>query len=80
MYDWRLVNMAQEHCNDLLREAEQERLVKLALQGRGSRGNLYNRVLLGLGRRLAALEPHLHPKHGGVVERPVLGSARSRPA
>lgn len=80
MYDWRLVNMAQEHCNDLLREAAQERLARQALQGRDSRGNLYCRALLGLGRRLVALGNHLLQEHGGAAERPALGTARSRPA
>jgi len=54
MYDWRLVNMAQEHCNDLLREAQQERLAKEALQGRESRVGAGFRAMLHLAHRLAA--------------------------
>jgi hypothetical protein len=66
MYDWRLINMAQEHCNDLLREAEQERLARQALQGRGSRGNLLCRALLRLGIWLAALGARLQEEYGAA--------------
>jgi hypothetical protein len=75
MYDWRLVNMAQEHCKDLLREAEQERLARLALQGRPSRGRLYGRALLRLGRRLAGLGSLTHLAGGRLPERARLHSS-----
>jgi hypothetical protein len=80
MYDWHLIDRAHEHCRDLLREAEQERLAKLALQGRPSRNGLRRRALLGLGRGLTALGTRLQQEDGGTANRPVLGSARSRPA
>jgi hypothetical protein len=80
MYDWHLIDRAHEHCNDLLREAEQERLARLALQGRGSRNGLHCRALLSLGRGLSALGARLQEEYGGAANRPVLGSARSRPA
>ena len=78
MNDWTLVLMAEEHRKDLLREAQQERLARLALQGRGSRNGLCCRALLGLGRRLAALGTRLQERYGGATERPTLGSAPSR--
>lgn len=80
MNDWGMVMIAEEHRNDLLREAQQERLARLALQGRGSRDGLCCRALLGLGRRLAALGARLQERYGGAAERPALGSAPSRPA
>ena len=76
MYDWRLVNMAQEHCNDLLREAEQERLARQALQGRDSRGSLYSRALLRLGRHLSGIGARLEEEYSAAPERPELSSAR----
>jgi hypothetical protein len=76
MYDWRIVYRTQEHCNDLLREAEQERTARLALGGRPSRGSLYGKALLRLGLRIASLgvRPHLHG--GEASKRPELSSAR----
>jgi hypothetical protein len=76
MYDWRLVNMTQEHCNDLLREAEQERLAKEALQGQSSRGSLYCRALLLLGIWLAALGARLQEEYGAARAVPGLRAAR----
>jgi hypothetical protein len=76
MYDWRLVHRAQEHCNDLLREAEQDRLARLALQGRASRSSLYRRALLRLGLGLAALGAHLQREYGASPAASGLRSAR----
>jgi hypothetical protein len=76
MYDWRIVNMAQEHCNDLLREAEQERLARQALQGRGPRGSLYCRALLRLGLWLAALGARLQAHYGASSAVPGLRATR----
>jgi hypothetical protein len=64
MYDWKMVNMMQEHCNDLLREAEQERLARQALQGRGSQSSLTCRALLRLGLWLTALGARLQAHYG----------------
>ncbi len=76
MYDWRLVQIAQEHYNDLLREAEQERLARLALQGRGSRDSFFCRALLRLGLYLAALGARLQREVGASPAAPGLRSAR----
>jgi hypothetical protein len=76
MYDWRVIYMAQEHCNDLLREAEQDRLARLALQGRPSRGRLCFRALLRLGHRLAALGLRLQRAHNASPAVPELHSVR----
>jgi hypothetical protein len=76
MVDWRLVNMTQEHCNDLLREAEQERTTRQALQGRSSRGSLTCRALLHLGIWLAALGARLQEEYGAARAAPGLRAAR----
>ena len=76
MYDWRIVNMAQEHCNDLLREAEQERLARQALSGRPSWGSLYRRSLVRLALRLAGLGVRLHLSGERAPKRPELSSVR----
>jgi hypothetical protein len=76
MYDWKIVHMTQEHCNDLLREAEQERLARQALKGRGSRRSLTCRALLHLGLWLAALGARLQEAHGASPSVPGLHTAR----
>jgi hypothetical protein len=80
MYDWRIVNMAQEHCNDLLREAEQERLVRLARQNQPPRHRLKGSTLLHravrLGVHLAALGARLRHGHSASLADPLLPAAR----
>ena len=81
MYNYELDRiMARERYNDRLREAEHDRLVWLALQGRNQRDGLLSRVLLNLGRRLAALGTRLEEEYGGAADLPTLDSAGSRPA
>jgi len=81
MYNYELDRiMARERYNDRLREAEHDRLVWLALQGRNQRDGLLCRALLMLGRRLATLGARLEEEYGGAAELPALGAAGSRSA
>jgi hypothetical protein len=55
MMDWNKFEQCQkEHYKDLLREAAQERLARLALAGRNPERPLFCRMLLRLGQYLIA--------------------------
>jgi hypothetical protein len=51
MLDWVHIMVAQEHYKDLLRQAENERLIRQA-RARHRRPELYRRAMAWLGRRL----------------------------
>lgn len=54
MLNWRDVLVQQERHQDLLREAEQERLIRQAVAARERRDRFYSRALAWLGRQLVA--------------------------
>jgi hypothetical protein len=52
MLNWYDIVVQREHCQDLLQEAQRERLVKLAQQSREPAHSFYCRAFTWLGRRL----------------------------
>jgi hypothetical protein len=72
MLSWKDILARQEHYNDLLGEAEKERLVRQALAGRARRVRLYCRALTWLGLRLVAWGCYLQKRYGAAVEAPAL--------
>ncbi len=79
MLDWNTIEMAREHCDDLLRVAEQERLARQARAGHlRPHHSVTCRLLRWLGRELVAWGLRLQERQGTAVVpafRPV-GSAR----
>jgi len=64
-----------ERNKDLLREAEKDRLVRLALAARERRGLVFLRALAWLGRRLIIWDQNLQKRGGLEIEVPVLPTA-----
>lgn len=80
MNDWDRLTMVQEHCNEMLRYALTEQMMREAFrQGNGQRG-FRCRALCGLGRRLAALGARLQEAHGGATDAPAWRPAPHGPA
>jgi hypothetical protein len=81
MNDWYTMSIiAQEHCNDLLREALTEQMLREAFREGDGRRGLRCRLLCKLGRRLAALGAHLQEAYGSGAEAPALRTAHPGPA
>lgn len=76
MYDWDRMTIMKEHCDDMLRYALNEQMVRQALRQGGEKSRFYCRALRGLGRRLAALGVRLQEQYSGAVESPALNSSR----
>ena len=64
MFTWSNVLVHQERRRELLREADEERLARQALAGRGGRRRFYCRALIWLGRRLVAWGYRLQARYG----------------
>lgn len=62
--DWTRVLAQRERYRDLLREAEQHRLVRLAREERAPRNHLYRRTLAWVGRCLMAWGWRLQQRYG----------------
>ena len=65
-HDWLLWQLAQEHRRDLMRQAEQERLARLADPVRHQRGHTIYHALDLVGRQLIALGEHLCARHAAI--------------
>ncbi len=61
---WFARQMASVHYNDLLREAEQERLARRALEGRPKNQHEWRKALSWLGFRLSAWGNQLQERYG----------------
>ena len=64
MLRWLDIVVLQDRREDLLREAEKERLARLALAGRARRARLYCRVLSRLGHFLINWGWRLQARYG----------------
>ncbi len=64
MLSWRELDAYQERHNALLREAEQERLVQIALKGRSHAAHPHHRALHWLGQHLIAWGTRLQARDG----------------
>ena len=80
MNDWYTMTlMAQEHCNDVLREALTEQMLREAFRGERARHSVRCRLLCKLGRWLAMIGAHLVEAYG-AADAPPLHHAPPRPA
>jgi len=59
MNDWDRLTMVQEHCDDMLRYALTEQMVRQAFRQENGHRGFRCRALCGLGRRLAAVRAEL---------------------
>jgi hypothetical protein len=80
MNDWDRLTMVQEHCDDMLRCALTEQMVRQAFRQKNGQRGFRCRLLCGLGRRLAALGARLQEAYGGAVATPNLRPAHPGPA
>jgi hypothetical protein len=80
MNDWNtMFSMAQEHCNDLRRYAETERMLRAAFREERRLHSFRCRALCRLGRWLMALGARLEETHGGATDTPALRPAPTQP-
>jgi hypothetical protein len=75
MMSWDIVVRQHEHCADLLRKAELDRLVRQARAGMDAHRHFYCRALVWLGRELVAWGQGLQQKHGAAAAATMLRSA-----
>ena len=70
MYDWNAFAVQKEHRQDMLREAENERMVRLARMGNQANHRLHCRVLSWLGCHLVNWGLHLQKRYGAAPVTP----------
>ena len=70
MIDQSRIIFEQERYNDMLREAEQRRAVRLALSQQSKRNGVCCYLLVALGRTLTALGVRLQARYGAMIELP----------
>ena len=75
MNEWHRTMMAKDHCDDMLRHALKEQMVKQARQQPQPHPAFYSRALCVLGRRLATLGTRLQGERPGAA-----GAIASDPA
>ena len=75
MVNWLDFLVQQERYKDLLREAEEYRLIRKALAGRPRRTRLHCQALVWLGRRLVAWGWRLQERYGAATATPTLQAA-----
>jgi hypothetical protein len=81
MNDWYTMDaLAQEHRNDMLRNAEIERMLRQAFRGANAHRGLRCRALCGVGRQLTALGARLQEAYGSTAEAPALHPTHPGPA
>jgi hypothetical protein len=76
--DWVLAQLAQERRRDLMRQLEDDRLVRLANSGRPQRGHSIYHVLDLIGRRLIVLGERLCARHAASHERSLLRTSQGQ--
>jgi hypothetical protein len=76
--NWWNILAQYEHHQELLREAEKDRLARRALAGRGRSDRFYCKALGWLGRRLVAWGSDLQEHYGAVVTSRTLRPANGR--
>lgn len=74
------VEIAEERRRQMLREAKQYHLAKLAMAQRGRRDAVYHRTLAWIGGRLVDVGASLQERYGASAERSVNGVASLRSA
>jgi hypothetical protein len=80
MNDWDRLTMVQEHCNDMLRYALTEQMVRQAFREGNGQRSFRCRLLCGVGRQLATLGARLQEAYGGTTEAPALRPTHPGPA
>ena len=80
MNDWDRLTMVQEHCDDMLRYALTEQMVRQAFREGNKQRGFRCRLLCGLGRQLAALGARLQEAYGAAAETTTLRPAHPGPA
>jgi hypothetical protein len=75
MFGWDIVLIQEARHQELLRQAERERLIRQALAGRKTSDSFYRRALTWLGRQLVAWGWRLQERYGAVGP-----ASRLRPA
>ena len=75
MLNWYEVLVLEERNRDMLREAENQRLVRQALAGRQARAGIHCRALSWLGRHLVDWGCFLQQRYGIAVEKSTLQTA-----
>ncbi len=68
---------AEERRKDMLREAEHDRLVRLARPARPRRARFYGRALAWMGRQLIAWGRRLQERYGAPAATPPIPSPQS---
>jgi hypothetical protein len=71
MFSWSDVLVHQERCSELRRQADEYRLIRLALAGRRRRRCFHCRAMNWLGRRLVVWGWHLQTRYGTAVPQAV---------
>ena len=66
MLNWLNIAMQQEQHQDLVREAQRERLVKQAQQSQGQGHPFYHRAFIWLGKRLVTWGLSLQARFGSM--------------
>jgi hypothetical protein len=77
-HDWILAQLAQERRRDLVRQLEQDRLVRLADPVRPQRVHTIYHALDLVGRQLIVLGEHLRARHAVSHARALLHSSRGQ--
>ncbi len=80
MNDWDRLTMVQEHCDDMLRYALTEQMVRQAFRQENGHRGFRCRLLCGLGRQLTALGARLQASYGSTAETPALRPTHPGPA
>ena len=79
MISWNDYLVKQERYQDLLREAERQRLVRRVLAGRQRRQRAHCRAMNWLGRRMVAWGQRLQEHYGATATAPALQAANYQP-
>jgi len=77
MLGWDIVLIQEARRQEMLRQAENERLVQQARAGRAQGAGFYCRALTWLGRQLVAWGWRLQERYGAAVAPPLLRPAKS---
>jgi hypothetical protein len=75
MNDCDRLTIVQEHCDDMLRYALTEQMVRQAFRGANAHRSLRCRVLYALGHQFAVLGARLQEAYGSTPEAPALRPA-----
>lgn len=77
MLGWDIVLIQEVRSQELLRQAENERLIRQVMAGHGKSDSFHCRALTWLGRQLVAWGWRLQERYGAAVAPPMLRPAKS---